>query len=100
MQMIKDYIDNISERHPGLVLYMLDILDDITNYADNPPEYVVRAQDIYLGQTFLSNLEHLRSFMRYIFIFRNPGFGADLRFCYEGSHCQNCGWCCAALNQS
>ncbi|KAL3155864.1 hypothetical protein ABBQ32_012868 [Trebouxia sp. C0010 RCD-2024] len=64
MQMIKDYIGNMSERHPGLVLHMLDVLDVISNYADNPPEYVARAQDMYLGQAFISNLENVRSFMR------------------------------------
>ncbi|KAL3155862.1 hypothetical protein ABBQ32_012868 [Trebouxia sp. C0010 RCD-2024] len=63
MQMIKDYIGNMSERHPGLVLHMLDVLDVISNYADNPPEYVARAQDMYLGQAFISNLENVRSFM-------------------------------------
>jgi len=78
VQMIKDYIGNMSEKHPGLVLHMLDVLDVITNYADNIPEYVARAQDMYLGQTFVSNLENVRSFMRYTIIFCKPGFGADL----------------------
>jgi len=78
VQMIKDYIGNMSEKHPGLVLHMLDVLDVITNYADNIPEYVARAQDMYLSQTFVSNLENVRSFMRYIIIFCNPGVGADL----------------------
>ena len=64
VQMIKDYIGNISGKHPGLVLHMLDVLDVISNYADNPPEYVARAQDMYLGQAFISNLENVRSFMR------------------------------------
>ena len=62
--MIKDYIGNMSERHPGLVLHMLDTLDVITNYADNPPEYLARAQSMYLGQTFISNLKNVRGFMR------------------------------------
>lgn len=43
---------------------MLDVLDVITNYADSPPEYVARTQAMYLSQTFISNLEHVRSFMR------------------------------------
>ncbi len=64
VQMIKDYIGSISDKHPGLVLHMLDVLDVITNYADNEPEYVARAQDIYLSQAFISNLESVRSFMR------------------------------------
>ncbi len=64
VQMLKDYIGNMSEKHPGLVLHMLDVLDVITNYADNPTEYVARAQNMFLGQTFLSNLENVRSFMR------------------------------------
>ncbi len=50
------YIGNMSDKHPGLVLHMLDVLDVITNYADSEAEYVARAQDIYLGQTFISNL--------------------------------------------
>ncbi|DBA88763.1 TPA: hypothetical protein ACH3X1_004181 [Trebouxia sp. C0004] len=61
--MIKDYIGNMSGKHPGLVLHMLDVIDVITNYADSEAEYVARAQDIYLGQTFISNLENVRSFM-------------------------------------
>ena len=61
VQMIKDYIGNMSDKHPGLVLHMLDVLDVITNYADSEAEYVARAQDIYLGQTFISNLENVRS---------------------------------------
>ncbi len=64
VQMIKDYIGNMSDKHPGLVLHMLDVLDVITNYADSEAEYVARAHDIYLGQTFISNLENVRSFMR------------------------------------
>ena len=76
--MIKDYIGNMSEKHPGVVLHMHDVFDVITNYADNPFEYVARAQDMYLDQTFLSNLEHVQGFMRYIVIFCNPGFGVDL----------------------
>ena len=67
--MIKDYIGNMSEKQPGLVLYMLDVLDVITNYADNPPAYVVRAQDMYLGQAFIRNLEN---------VLCNRGFGADV----------------------
>ena len=43
---------------------MLDVLDVITNYADKSTEYVARAQDMFLGQTFLSNLENVQSFMR------------------------------------
>ena len=61
VQMIKDYIGNMSDKHPGLVLHMLDVLDVVTNYADSEAEYVARAQDIYLGQTFISNLENVRS---------------------------------------
>ncbi len=68
----------MSDKHPGLVLDMLDILDVITNSANSEPEYVARAQDIYLGQTFISSLENVRSFMRYIIVFCNSGFGADL----------------------
>ena len=64
VQMIKDYIGNMSEKHPGLVLHMLDVLDVITHYADDPHEYVARAQAMYLGQTFINNLENVRSFMR------------------------------------
>ncbi len=51
VQMIKDYIGNMSDKHPGLVLHMLDVLDVITNYADSEAEYVARAQDIYLGRS-------------------------------------------------
>ena len=47
VQMIKDYIGNMSEQHPGLVLHMHDVLDVITNYADNPHEYVARAQYVH-----------------------------------------------------
>ena len=64
VQVLKDCIGDMSERHPGLVLHMLDILDVNSNYADNPTEYVARAQDMYLSKTFISNLEHVRSFMR------------------------------------
>ena len=60
VQMLKD--GNMSEKHPGLVLHMLDGFDVITNYADNLTEYVARAQTMFLGQTFLSNLENVRSF--------------------------------------
>ena len=62
--MLNHYNGNMSEKHPGLVLHMLDVLDVITNCADNPTEYVARAQNMFLSQTFLSNLENVRSFMR------------------------------------
>ena len=61
VQMIKDYTGNMSDKHPGLVLHMLDVLDVVTNYADSEAEYVARAQDIYLGQTFISSLENVLS---------------------------------------
>lgn len=54
----------MSERHPGLVLHMLDSLDAYNNYAHNPTEYVARAQALYVSKTFISNLERLRGFMR------------------------------------
>ena len=64
VQKIKDYIGNMSEKHPGLVLHMLDLLDGISNYADKPAEFVARAQDIYLDSSFIANLEQARSLMR------------------------------------
>ena len=75
--MLRDYIGNMSEKHPGLVLHMLDVLDVITNYADNPTEYVARAQNMFLSQTFLSNLENVRSFMRCFIVLCHLDFGAD-----------------------
>ena len=65
LQMLKSCITNMTERHPGLVLHMLDILDDNSKHAlKHSTDYVAQAQAWYLGSTFVPRLQYLRSLLR------------------------------------
>ena len=65
VQMLKNCIGDMSERHPGLVLHMLDVLDDNSKHAHkHSTDYVAQAQAWYLSWAFITKLEYLRSFMR------------------------------------
>ena len=82
--MLKSCIGDMTERHPGLVLQMLDVLDGNSKHAHkHSTDYVAQAQAWYLSQTFIHKLEYLRSFMRLVivdnlsFVFKcNSGIGA------------------------
>ena len=65
MQMLKSCIGDMTESHPGLVLHMLDVLDDNSKHAHKQStEYVAQAQARYLGSSFIPRLQDLRSFLR------------------------------------
>lgn len=72
----------MSDKNPGLVVHMLDMLEFNSKFAHDPAEYVARARAGHLRQSFMSSLE-VRSFMRwacvptYFWCF-GSGFGADL----------------------
>ena len=64
LQMIQEYIGNMTERQPGLVLHMLNVLDVLNNQVDKPADYMARAQAMYHDQTFMGSLENIPSFLR------------------------------------
>ncbi|MCJ1241531.1 hypothetical protein MMC14_009536 [Varicellaria rhodocarpa] len=98
VQTLKDYIGNMTEKQPGLVLHMLDVLDVITNYADNSTEYMARAQNMFLDETFLSNLQNVRELHEAMYCTLPPCF-LELMCIVSITMKPLCCGCCAALSQ-
>ena len=65
VQMLESCIGNMTEGHPGLVLHMLDVLDDNSKHAHrHPTDYVAQAQNWHLNTSFMPSLQYLQSFLR------------------------------------